>query len=152
MRFRNLQYAAALLLLAAPARAAENTTLHCFAWTAKPEATAADWEAFAKASDEVPRKIKGVVRVWYGKLQNPLGQVSISGMENTDFRKFNAGERVTSPVTRLWRQYAMCIEMTGPDALKAYDADPYHQTWAAAYEKVRVEGTTTFDMLAGHLR
>lgn len=142
----------AAVLFDAPHVRAADTVMHCFAWTAKPEAINADWAAFASASNEIPKKIKGVVRVWYGKLASPLGQVSIAGMEPGNFKKFNAGESVTTPVTRLWRHYAMCIEMTGPDALKAYDVDPYHQIWNAAYEKVRVEGTTTFDMLAGSLR
>ena len=29
----------------------------------------------------------------------------------------------------------------------AYGDDPYHKTWTDAYSKVRVEGTTTFDIL-----
>ena len=41
----------------------------------------------------------------------------------------------------------MCMEMTGPDVLKAYDTDPYHKVWADAYAKVRVEGTTTYNIL-----
>ena len=58
-----------------------------------------------------------------------------------------SGERVTTPITRLWRQYGMCMEMRSAAALKAYDADPYHQIWSVAYSKVRVEGTTTFNIL-----
>jgi hypothetical protein len=35
----------------------------------------------------------------------------------------------------------------GPEVLKKYTANPYHKTWSAAYEKVRVAGTTTFDII-----
>jgi hypothetical protein len=139
----------AAILLATPSLwASEKTLMHCFAWTVKSEATQADWDAFAKASDALPEKIKGIVRVWYGRLYAPLSQVSIAGMDNADFKKFQSGERVTSPVTRLWRQYGMCMEMKSADALKAYDADPYHQIWTDAYSKVRNEGTTTFNILS----
>lgn len=42
----------------------------------------------------------------------------------------------------------VCMEMNaGPEALKAYSTHPAHDTWMKAYEKVRVEGTTTFDIM-----
>jgi hypothetical protein len=41
----------------------------------------------------------------------------------------------------------MCIELNGLSNLKAYDAHAYHKTWVDAYSKVRVEGTTTYDIL-----
>ena len=36
--------------------------MHCFAFTAVEAATQADWDAFYKATDEIPKKIKGVSR------------------------------------------------------------------------------------------
>ena len=46
------------------------------------------------------------------------------------------------------RQQGMCIEFQGgPEVLKAYTDHPYHAEWVAAYEKVRVAGTTTYDIL-----
>ena len=45
------------------------------------------------------------------------------------------------------RTWGMCMEMTDVAAYKAYAEDPYHKIWTAAYEKVRVDGTTTFDIL-----
>jgi hypothetical protein len=35
----------------------------------------------------------------------------------------------------------------GAESLKTYTANPYHKVWMAAYEKVRVAGTTTYDIL-----
>jgi hypothetical protein len=62
-------------------------------------------------------------------------------------QKFRAGQAVTVPVTRVAREYGMCMEMTGADVLKAYDTDPYHKVWTEAYAKVRVDGTTTYNIL-----
>jgi len=119
---------AALALLISPgARAGEKTLMHCFAWTPIKDATPADWQAFYQASDALPTKIPGITKVWYGKLQSPL---HLTGME---------GPAV--------REYGMCMEMASPDVLKAYAQDPYHKTWVEAYSKVRVEGTTTFNIL-----
>jgi hypothetical protein len=127
MKFSRMAHLAACaivaLLLSPGARAGEKTLMHCFAWTPIKNATPADWQAFYQASDALPSKIKGVTRVWYGKLASPLNQ----------------GPTV--------REYGMCIEMAGPDVLKAYTVDPYHKTWVEAYSKVRVEGTTTFNIL-----
>jgi hypothetical protein len=50
-------------------------------------------------------------------------------------------------VTRVRREYGMCMEMTEVTALKEYAAHPYHKTWTEAYAKIRVEGTTTFDII-----
>jgi hypothetical protein len=41
----------------------------------------------------------------------------------------------------------MCIEMKDEAALKAYADHPYHKEWMEVYSKVRVEGTTTYDIL-----
>ncbi|MGO9009947.1 MAG: hypothetical protein ACLQPN_07580 [Bryobacteraceae bacterium] len=139
--------AAAVLLLSPAARAGEKTLMHCFAWTPVADATPADWQAFYQASDALPAKIKGITRVWYGKLQAPLTQIAPSGMDSASGQKLRAGETVTVPVKRLARDYGMCMEMAGPEVLKAYSQDPYHKVWVEAYSKVRVEGTTTFNIL-----
>jgi hypothetical protein len=114
---------AAGLLLASTAMAGEKKLMHCFAFTAVESATQADWNAFYKATDDLPKKIKGVTHVWYGKLANPL---RVGG--NT-------------------RQYGVCMEMDNAQVREAYGNDPYHKVWTDAYSKVRVEGTTTFDIL-----
>ena len=121
--------------------------MHCFAWTAVKEATPADWDAFYQASDALPSKIKGVTKVWYGELASPLNQVSLGKVAPEEFKKFQAGETVAAEIRRVNRQYGMCMEMADAAALKAYDSDPYHKVWEAAYTKVRVDGTTTFNIL-----
>jgi Stress responsive A/B Barrel Domain len=111
------------MLIASSARAGEKKLMHCFAFTAVETGTQADWDAFYKATDDLPKKIKGVSHFWYGKLQRPL----------------SAG----GPA----RQYGVCMEMDSAEARRSYGSDPYHKTWTDAYSKVRVEGTTTFDIL-----
>lgn len=139
--------AAALLMMTGAAGAADKTLMHCFAWTSIKEATPADWNAFFKASDALPSKIPGVKKVWYGKLANPLGQTLVTKMDPEARKKAMAGEKVDAEVQRTPRDWGMCMEMTNLGALKSYDADPYHKTWTDAYAKVRVEGTTTFDVI-----
>jgi hypothetical protein len=111
------------MLLASTAMAGEKKLMHCFAFTAVKEATQADWDAFYKATDDLPKKIKGVSHVWYGKLSRPI---TVDGEV---------------------RQYGVCMEMDSADVRRAYGSDPAHAAWNAAYAKVRVEGTTTFDIL-----
>jgi hypothetical protein len=41
------------------------------------------------------------------------------------------------------------MHLVGAGARAAYAAAPYHKDWEAAYFKVRVPGTSTFD-LQGH--
>ena len=54
----------------------------------------------------------------------------------------------TGPVKLMQRQWGVCMEMPDDAAfLKSYTANPAHAAWVSAYEKVRVEGTTTFDIL-----
>ena len=137
---------AATFLVSQAALAGEKTVMHCFAWTPIKEATNADWQAFYKASDDLPRKIKGIKRVWYGKLMSPLPQIHFQQVDREAFRKYQAGETVNASVSATPRDYGMCMEFANADALKAYDADPFHKIWTAAYEKVRVDGTTTFNI------
>jgi hypothetical protein len=142
-----LACAAVALLFVPGARAGEKTMMHCFAWTAIKDATPADWQAFYQASDALPTKIQGITKVWYGKLRSPLSQLSVGEIDTAAGQKLVAGESVTIPVKRVAREYGMCMEMTGPDVLKTYRVDPYHKTWVEAYSKVRVEGTTSYDIL-----
>jgi hypothetical protein len=141
--------AAALLLMTGAAGAADKTLMHCFAWTSIKEATPEQWQAFFKASDALPGKIKGVKKVWYGKLANPLGQTGIANtLDPETLKKYRAGESVPAEVRRTPRDWGMCMEMTSLDALKSYDGDPYHKVWTEAYSKIRVDGTTTFDFVS----
>lgn len=120
---RSCLVTAGLLMAISPVYAGEKKLLHCFAFTAVESASQADWDAFGKATDALPKKITGVSKVWYGKLARPV----------------KMGDDV--------RQYGVCMEMADAAALKAYASDPYHKEWGAAYEKVRAPGTNTFDIL-----
>jgi len=139
---------ALLIVCSSAAWSGEKTVMHCFAWTPVKEATAADWQTFYKAIDALPQKIKGISKVWYGKLAAPLGQTLIQGNpDDATIKKYRTGEPVTVPVARTAREYGMCMEMKDAATLKAYDSDPYHKIWTDAYAKIRVDGTTTFNIL-----
>jgi hypothetical protein len=118
---------ASLCLAAGSLQAAEPTLMHCFAFTPIKEATQADWDAFYKATDALPKTVKGVKRVWAGKLARPLKQ----------------GDAV--------RENGVCMEFDDQAAFKAYGAkdNKGHNDWVTAYEKVRVAGTTTYQILPG---
>src|SRR5215475_357279 len=115
---RTLQFLSCTLFFSiAAAQAGENKVMHCFAWTPVKEATTADWSAFFKASDALPKKIKGISKVWYGKLAAPLSQTSIVKLDPEERKKLNAGETVTADVARTPRDYGMCMESASPEAL-----------------------------------
>jgi hypothetical protein len=136
----------ALALVAGSALAGEKSLMHCFAYTPIAEATAADWEAFNKASDAMPKNIPGVIRVWHGKLARPLNLAVAA--DGADRKKVVAGEKdVAGKLMLQKREYGMCIEMKDEATLKAYPQAPYHKVWSEAYAKVRVAGTTTYDIL-----
>src|SRR3954452_6671793 len=97
----------AALLFTTAAHAGEKTLMHCFAWTPVKEATPADWDAFYKASDALPKKIKGLTKVWYGKLQSPIGQFNLSKLDADTTKKLRAGEPTPAEVTRVTRDYGM---------------------------------------------
>ncbi|HUG81172.1 MAG TPA: Dabb family protein [Bryobacterales bacterium] len=109
-------------------KAGEKKLMHCFYFTEIAEATDADWEAFKKATDELPGKIPGLNKVWYGKLRRPFNAFNSSGEKSV-------------------RQSGVCMELDDQDALGVYADHPAHAEWVALYEKVRVAGTTTIDIL-----
>jgi len=115
---------AALLALSGIASAGEKKLMHCFAFTTIKEATDADWKAWQAATDALPKTMSGIVsRVWHGKLRRPL--------------------RVGSDV----REYGVCMEMPDEAALGVYAKHAAHDAWGKLYEKVRAEGSTTYDIL-----
>jgi hypothetical protein len=142
-----LTVTAALVMSTGLATAAEKTMMHCFAFTPIEAATDAEWKAFYAATDALPKNIPAIKMVWAGKLRGPLAQFSVDAEAR---KKLTAGGKdVEAKVNRVVRSYGACFAMEGgPDALKAYTAAPYHKVWMAAYEKVRVAGTTTYDILA----
>jgi hypothetical protein len=137
---------AMLLISAGMLAAGEKGLMHCFAYTPIPAATEADWQAFYKATDALTGKIPGIQHVWYGKLRNPL---AIFNPDADARKKLGAGEaKATGEVTRVRREHGVCMFMKDADTLANYAKHPYHKDWMAAYEKVRVAGTTTFDILS----
>jgi antibiotic biosynthesis monooxygenase (ABM) superfamily enzyme len=120
---RIVAVAFAVCLFAGVMSAADGKLMHCFAFTAIETASAADWDAFYKASDALPGKVPGLHHVWVGKLKRPL----------------KSGDAV--------RQYGACMEFSDEAALKAYADSAGRKEWFAIYDKVRVPGTTTYDIL-----
>ena len=108
--------------------AGEKKLMHCFAFTPVDTATDADWEAFYKATDELPGKIDGLNKIWAGKLRRPLTIYSKTG---------EAKER----------KNGVCMEMDDEAALETYADHVAHREWEKAYFKVRQRGTNTYDIL-----
>ena len=147
LTFRLAICLAGLLLFSGALSAGEKKMMHCFAFTAIDAATDADWQAFFKATDELPGKIPGITKVWYGKLRAPLNLFSVDPKTAKEARA-SEQKTATGPVKLTPRQWGVCMEMTNDAAfLKTYTANPAHAAWVSAYEKVRVAGTTTFDIL-----
>ncbi len=138
---------AATLFTAGIALAGEKKLMHCFAFTVIPEATDADWSAFKSATDALPGKVPGLTKVWHGKLRAPVNINALNDPEAA--KKLNAGEKdvPVAKVNRLRRTYGVCMEMNDADTFAAYGKHPVHDAWVKAYEKVRVAGTTTFQIL-----
>ena len=106
----------------------EKKLMHCFAFTPVDDATDADWEAFQKATDELPSKIDGLNKVWLGKLRRTQTIYGKSGKAKE-------------------RKNGVCMEMDDEAALETYADHVAHREWGKAYFKVRQRGTTTFDIL-----
>lgn len=103
--------------------------MHCFAFTEIGDAKEADWKAWFESTDALPDKIDGLDKVWYGELKRPLRQYSRDGKE-------------------AYRQWGVCMLFDDVAALEKYAEHPEHDKWSEVYEKVRVPGTTTYDILA----
>ncbi len=142
---KNLFLFLALSLSSAALHAGEKKLMHCFAFTVIDSASDAEWKAFAEATDALPSKISVISKVWHGKLRAPLNLFNIDSEAR---KKLMAGDAKTQgEVSRVQRKHGVCMEMENEAALKTYTSNPYHKVWSAAYEKVRVPGTTTFDII-----
>lgn len=134
------------ILFAASAPAGEKGMMHCFAFTVIKEATPADWAAWEQATDKLPKTMKGIVKkVWHGDLNRPL---ALFAPDAATRKKFTTG--VTSAdgkINRIERQHGACMLLANQAALPAYEKHPAHADWVKLYEKVRVAGTTTFDII-----
>ena len=141
--------AAALLwaLSTGAAMAGEKGIMHCFAYTPVKEATQAEWDAFYKATDALPGKIKGIKRVWYGKLMRPLTLPALAIDDAAARKSLMEAGKGTAPVTINRREHGVCMEFADEAAFKAYGPHPAHKEWEAVYSKVRVAGTTTYQII-----
>ena len=136
---------AGLLMAAGTLSAGEKKLMHCFAFTPIESASQADWQAFYQATYELPGKIPGLTKVWYGKLRRGL---PIFNVDREARKKLASGEeKVTGEVTQTVRQYGVCMEMDNEAALQTYAEHPAHKAWVDVYSKVRQPGTTTYDIL-----
>jgi hypothetical protein len=134
-----------LLFAACALCAGEKKLMHCFAFTVIEGASDADWQAFYKATDELPGKIPGLNRIWYGKLRSPLPIYQPSREVQKELRA--GAKSATGEVTFLPRQFGVCMEMDSLSTLKTYASHPAHKEWVAVYSKVRQAGTTTYDII-----
>jgi hypothetical protein len=133
------------LLAAATVSAADGKLMHCFYFTPVNGASQADWDAFYKATGELPSKIPGLIAVWAGKLSRPMAQIRA---DRAAMEKLRAGEKEAPGTVQMSsREYGVCMEMRDEAALKAYAGHPAHKEWEAVYGKVRQSGTMTFDIL-----
>ncbi len=146
-----LTLALGTLLLAGSLSAGDKSLMHCFAFTDLDRATAADWKAWEAATDKLPKEIPGLTHVWYGKLANPLTQIDVAAkredLAKETIDKFRAGETISLPVKRIARQHGACFQFKDKAAFDAYGKSPAHETWTKLYEKIRVDGTTTYQIL-----
>ena len=115
-----------VLALSGIASAGERALMHCFFFTPITEASEAVWNAFYKATEKLPSKIEGLDRVWVGNLRK---------------------RPAVSQQVKLGREYGACMELDDEAAFETYAVHPAHDAWVKIYEKVRVAGTTTFDIL-----
>jgi hypothetical protein len=138
---------AGLALTAAVSLAAEKTMMHCFAFTPIETASEAEWSAFYKATDDLPKKITGLKRVWYGKLARPLAQNQLKFADPETRKKMLADKKGTTEFTVVERKNGVCMEFDSQKAFDAYGTSEPHKAWVAVYEKVRVPGTTTYQIL-----
>lgn len=140
-------FAVALALSAGAALAGEKSLMHCFAFTPIKEASQAEWDAFSKATDALPGKINGLKKVWHGKLMRPLTLPALATTDAAERKALMEAGKGTAPVNILRREHGVCMEFADEAAFKAYGSAPAHKDWVAVYEKVRVAGTTTYQIL-----
>ena len=121
--------------------------LHCFAFTPVESASSADWDAFYKATTALPGKVQGLKRVWAGKLARPMAMANPSFADADTRKKAMDAGKGTGDYTMVRRQYGVCMEFENEAAFKSYGPNAAHKEWEAVYGKVRVPGTTTFQLL-----
>jgi hypothetical protein len=137
-----------LMVLTGTLAAADGKLMHCFFFTPVAGATDADWQAFYKATDELPKKIPGLLNVWYGKLVRPMQLFNVDAETRKKLSDATNKVEGQATITRVLRQHGVCMEFKDQAALKVYADHPEHKAWETAYSKVRIPGTTTVDFVS----
>ena len=101
----------------------QRTVVHAVAWTAKEDATPEGLEEFKQATESLVGSMPGLRRVWVGKLRQPL------------------------IIGDLKRNYGLILEFDDLATREAYSSHPNRVPWAAVWEKVRLPGSTNFDVI-----
>jgi len=101
----------------------QKSLMHVFSYTPVEGATQADFDAFRAATADMVGKIPGLRKAWVGKLRRPL----------------TIGDAT--------REYGVAMEFDDEAALDVYATHPAHTEWVKVYDRVRVPGTTTIDIL-----
>ncbi len=134
-------------MFAGTLQAGEKKLMHCFLFTPVESAADADWKAFFQATDQLPGKVPGLSRVWYGKLRSPFGVLNFTEGSGAAAKQLREGAKTASgEVERKVRSWGVCMEFDSLDALNTYAKHPAHADWEKAYFKVREYGTNTFDI------
>jgi hypothetical protein len=142
-------FVAGLAFCAGSVFAGEKAVMHCFAFTVIDKATPEEWSDFNKETDALPGKIKDLKRVWHGKLARPLQYNAAQITDDAQRKQLVADGKlsgVTANVSVVKRQHGVCMEFADLAAFQAYGKDENHASWVKAYEKVRVAGTTTYQI------
>ncbi|MBI4460644.1 MAG: Dabb family protein [Acidobacteria bacterium] len=101
----------------------QRTVIHAVAWTAQKDATPEGLEDFRRATETLLDTMPGLRRAWVGKLRQPL------------------------VVGDLRRDYGLILEFENLATKEAYSSHPNRAPWAAVWEKVRIPGSTNFDVI-----
>ena len=101
----------------------QKTLMHVFAYTPLEGSTPQEFEDFKLATAAMVGQIPGLRKVWVGKLREPL------------------------PVETRIHTYGVAMEFDNEEALGVYAEHPAHDAWIDVYDKVRLQGTTTLDIL-----
>jgi len=98
--------------------------MHCFSFTPIESASVAEWRAFYEATDQLPKKIPGISQrmVWQAAASAYCRRATPANMACA------------------WKWQMRTHSRT-------YTDHAFHKQWMDVYSKVRVEGTTTFDIL-----
>jgi antibiotic biosynthesis monooxygenase (ABM) superfamily enzyme len=101
----------------------QKTVVHTAIWTLKEGSSAQEYEAFRKETEKLVAAMPGLKRAWVGKLRQPLA------------------------VGEVTRTHGLLLEFVDVQSREAYSTHPARAAWAEAWSKVRVPGSTAFDLI-----